>query len=124
MKESKELKVKLPFEGYLLKHMIHFIYCDEINLDEIEDPNTVIQLLELSHLFNLEKLKLFCATKIQYFIEIENVSYLLHLSDTYSCDLLKKSCLKFISLNKNSILEDSYFNDILPHHLKKHFLNK
>ena len=83
--------------------MLLFIYTDKLpDAHEITgsttmctSTNMVQHLLALSDLYNLDRLKLLCESKLCEELSAENVATTLALAEQHQCMQLKAICLKF-----------------------------
>ncbi|KAJ6727005.1 BTB/POZ AND MATH DOMAIN-CONTAINING PROTEIN 3 [Salix purpurea] len=87
----------------IFKAMLLFIYTDKLpDAHEITgstsmctSTNMVQHLLALSDLYNLDRLKLLCESKLCEELSAENVATTLALAEQHQCMQLKAICLKF-----------------------------
>jgi len=80
------------FESVIVDQMLQFIYTDEL----IPTEETVVELLRIAGLYNLERMQSLCMLFIEQSVDEENVVSLLEVSDWYEALHLKSYCITFI----------------------------
>ena len=90
---TKDTEVTLDgFESVIVDQMLQFIYTDEL----IPTEETVVELLRIAGLYNLERMQSLCMLFIEQSVDEENVVSLLEVSDWYEALHLKSYCITFI----------------------------
>eukprot|EP01114_Cavostelium_apophysatum_P001585 TRINITY_DN11385_c0_g1_i1.p1 TRINITY_DN11385_c0_g1~~TRINITY_DN11385_c0_g1_i1.p1 ORF type:complete len:277 (+),score=55.33 TRINITY_DN11385_c0_g1_i1:76-906(+) len=92
MKEASEGLVHVTDVSYAtLSTMLTFLYTDQLNID----PNTAVELLQVSEKYQLDELKAATEDFIRMSIESDNVIDLLMAADMHNARKLRKACVKF-----------------------------
>jgi len=93
------------FNLFFFQAMLLFIYSDKLpDIYEVMDSMNVCSyavmvqhLLAAADLYNLDRLKLLCESKLCEEINTDNVATTLALAEQHHCPQLKAICLKFIA---------------------------
>uniref|UniRef100_A0A6N2LPQ1 BTB domain-containing protein n=1 Tax=Salix viminalis TaxID=40686 RepID=A0A6N2LPQ1_SALVM len=106
----------------IFKAMLLFIYTDKLpDAHEITgstsmctSTNMVQHLLALSDLYNLDRLKLLCESKLCEELSAENVATTLALAEQHQCMQLKAICLKFAAnpANLGAVMQSEGFRHL------------
>ena len=98
----------------IFKDILNYLYTDN---DQIITPDNCVELLHAADRFMINDLKLKIESYIQLNgMELENVAYLIEVSDRYGAQRLKRSCVDLISDNIdnwNFVKKTNSFNDLL-----------
>ncbi|XP_019439437.1 PREDICTED: BTB/POZ and MATH domain-containing protein 3-like isoform X2 [Lupinus angustifolius] len=102
---SIEEVVVEDIEPFIFKAMLLFIYSDKLpDIYEVMGsaqicPYTVMvqHLLAAADLYNLDRLKILCESKLCDEINVDTVATTLALAEQHHCPQLKAMCLKFIA---------------------------
>lgn len=96
-KEASEKNVKLDLKDDIsasyFSSLMKFVYTGKVDLT----GETVVPILELASMYQLERLKTFCEDEIILGIDEENVFSLFQLAETYQCPTLLSACLDFLA---------------------------
>ncbi|TVU04977.1 hypothetical protein EJB05_48124, partial [Eragrostis curvula] len=96
------------------KIMLRFMYTDALpGKDELGDSpiEAFEDLLAVADRYALDRLKLFCASKLWENVTVDTVAAALSCAETYNCPELKKNCMAFVTEEKNVkkvLLTDGY----------------
>ncbi|KAI3829016.1 hypothetical protein L1987_03130 [Smallanthus sonchifolius] len=106
-------------EPRVFKAMLHFIYRDELNEDELATSSAssescladtlLAKLLAAADEYDLCRLKRMCESHICKDISVSSVGRILALADTYHAMELKAICLKFASENLAAVMQSDGF---------------
>lgn len=108
-------------EPFIFEAMLLFIYTDKLpDINEVMGSNSihmcsytvmVQHLLAAADLYNLDRLKLLCESKLCEKINIETVATTLALAEQHNCPQLKAICLKFIAnpTNLGAVMQSEAF---------------
>ncbi|ESW35459.1 hypothetical protein PHAVU_001G236400 [Phaseolus vulgaris] len=116
---SLEEVVVEDIEPFIFKAMLLFIYSDKLpDIYEVMDSMNVCSyavmvqhLLAAADLYNLDRLKLLCESKLCEEINTDNVATTLALAEQHNCPQLKAICLKFIAnpANLGAVMQSEAF---------------
>jgi BTB/POZ domain len=92
--EKSEHQAKLKeFTPESFLDFLHFLYTDSVK----DIKNHVIELLEMSHLYQVEGLRVICEKTLMSGLNEENAADIFQYSHLYECDTsLKKSAFAII----------------------------
>ncbi|XP_004503177.1 BTB/POZ and MATH domain-containing protein 3 [Cicer arietinum] len=106
-------------EPFIFKAMLLFIYSDKLpDIDEVMGSipmcsyTVMVQhLLAAADLYNLDRLKMLCESKLSEEINTETVATTLALAEQHHCPQLKAICLKFIAnpTNLGAVMQSEAF---------------
>uniref|UniRef100_A0ACD5TEH9 Uncharacterized protein n=1 Tax=Avena sativa TaxID=4498 RepID=A0ACD5TEH9_AVESA len=90
-------------DAHVFREMLAFIYSDTEPEMGKEDDEDVIwqQLLVAADRYDLQRLKLMCEDNLCRFINVNTTTAILALSESHSCDGLKKACYDFLGTPGN-----------------------
>lgn len=102
VQESNKTIIEIKDVQYdVMKEVIRFIYCDKVeNLQKF--PNL---LLEAADKFDLKELKAVCERFLQKNVSIPDCCEMLQIAHSYNCENLKNTCIDFIAVHLNAIIE-------------------
>ncbi|KAK9068099.1 hypothetical protein SSX86_012210 [Deinandra increscens subsp. villosa] len=113
-------------EPRAFKAMLHFIYRDELNEDELTDSSAssescladtlLAKLLAAADEYDLCRLKRMCESHICKDISVNSVGRILALADTYHAMELKAICLRFASENLAAVMQSDGFEYLKANH--------
>ncbi|OIW14189.1 hypothetical protein TanjilG_21329 [Lupinus angustifolius] len=116
---SIEEVVVEDIEPFIFKAMLLFIYSDKLpDIYEVMGsaqicPYTVMvqHLLAAADLYNLDRLKILCESKLCDEINVDTVATTLALAEQHHCPQLKAMCLKFIAnpTNLGAVMQSEAF---------------
>jgi len=110
-REKKAAVKKLVIEnlpGDTVEELLRYIYTDNSNNVDLFSQ----KLLAASDIYQLPGLKVQCEKHLGETINPVNVAEILLLSDSYSCQHLKKAALSYCSENHSYIMKDSQWKII------------
>ncbi|KAL8196091.1 hypothetical protein R6Q57_025091 [Mikania cordata] len=106
--------------------MLHFIYRDELNEDELAASSASSEscvadalsakLLAAADAYDLCRLKRMCESRICKDISVSSVGRILALADTYHAMELKAICLRFASENLAAVMRSDGFEYLKTNH--------
>ncbi|KAI4299524.1 hypothetical protein L6164_032976 [Bauhinia variegata] len=109
-------------EPFIFKAMLLFIYTDKLpNVCEVMGSTPmctrtvmVQHLLAAGDLYNLDRLKLLCESKLCEEINTDNVATTLALAEQHHCPQLKAICLRFIAnpANLGAVMQSEAFKQL------------
>ncbi|GLT75457.1 hypothetical protein SLA2020_471800 [Shorea laevis] len=107
-------------EPSIFKAMLLFIYTDKLpDVHEVTgstsmcmSTNMVQHLLAVADLYNLDRLKLLCESKLCEELNADTVATTLALAEQHHCTQLKSICLKFAAspVNLGAVMQSEGFN--------------
>ena len=109
--EKKERKVKVPFSSHAVEMVVKYMY--GIELEDLENPNALLELIEMGGLNGIENLDKAAAEMIKPHVKKENVFQILSFAHLYKADGLKKICgdVIFSTFSEEEVLEQKVIID-------------
>ncbi|KAJ6810733.1 BTB/POZ and MATH domain-containing protein 4-like [Iris pallida] len=120
-REENEIVIT-DLEPKVFKAMLHFIYRDTIEEDEMSLASTspvssvsdrlTAKLLAAADTYGLERLRLMCESYLCKDISVNTVASNLALADRHHAMELKAACLKFAAENLSAVMRTNGFADL------------
>ncbi|XP_044596536.1 BTB/POZ and MATH domain-containing protein 3-like [Cotesia glomerata] len=107
MKEKQENCIDLSeFDAKTIKEVIRFLYGREI---ETNDLDLLLKLSSFAHMYQINRLKDYCESKLLTSFQVDNIVKILVTIDNYDMDKVKNQAMKFLKKNKS----DVSFSDVI-----------
>ena len=110
-KESRVFHLKGEFSKASLIHCLSFMYTGVSPVaKEKLHPDTVIEIIQMAHLFNLHDLVETLGFWLADFADSESAAFLFQVGDLYNCESLKKGVKQFVMTHVKSVKESESFS--------------
>ncbi|KAK1418931.1 hypothetical protein QVD17_28084 [Tagetes erecta] len=119
LEENVHEIVVIDMEPKVFKAMLHFIYTDELNKDELTASSAsgesyladtlLVKLIAAADVYDLCRLKRICEFHIEKDMSVTSVGRILVLADTYHAMEVKAICLRFASENFAAVSKSDGF---------------
>ncbi|XP_060197084.1 BTB/POZ and MATH domain-containing protein 4 [Lycium barbarum] len=118
MEGDKQEIVVADMEPRVFKAMLHFIYRDSLEEEELEDTSSsstpvtdtlTAKLLSAADRYDLTRLRRVCESHLCKDISVNSVSRTLALADRYHATELKAVCLRFAAENLAAVMQSDGF---------------
>jgi hypothetical protein len=107
--ESQKSQVEINEENVdSFMSFLESFYKDQVEKNE----DDLLKLLILSNKYLFYELKNYLQVLLDDKLQIKNVCEVLDVSDTYNAPILKKSCLRYISQNLNSVKQTRGYKEL------------
>ncbi|XP_003745987.1 BTB/POZ domain-containing protein 9 [Galendromus occidentalis] len=109
MDESRQSKIVLPgvpLRGF--KEILKYIYTTKLNFQDLDEVS-LLEILEIAHLYGLEKLESSLSEHLEKALSVENVCMVYETAHSLNLELLSESCRRFMDQQSHALLRDEAF---------------
>uniref|UniRef100_A0A0N5BC93 Speckle-type POZ protein (inferred by orthology to a human protein) n=1 Tax=Strongyloides papillosus TaxID=174720 RepID=A0A0N5BC93_STREA len=93
----------------VVKEMVNYIYTGKSpRIDKL-----AIEMLEVAEKYKLVGLKMIATESLLNSLNVQNVCEYLEVSETYSAEILKEFCIRYIYLNADEVIESKNWSKIV-----------
>ncbi|XP_057320403.1 kelch-like protein 24 isoform X2 [Microplitis mediator] len=101
MKEKKESRINIEnFEVDVINEMLTYCYTGETKASE--DVDIALKMLELSNMYQINKLKDICEQTLLNNIKVDNVLVILVAADDFNAQKLVDESIKFMAISRSN----------------------
>ncbi|XP_065167013.1 inhibitor of Bruton tyrosine kinase [Atheta coriaria] len=108
---QKTTEIELPSNIDCIRHLIDYLYTDQVDLEQ-DEADQILSLLILADHILLDRLVEVCEFAVSKLITIKNVLRLMTIADMYNSTQLKETCMEYACLNLALLLETRHLEQL------------